>query len=298
MKINICIIKPLLEQHPSFFEDSAFSLLDILKDLGYDCVITFNIIDPSFLNIVFGVGAFNTVPITYFRELTNKNNTIIFNMEQLSGGGAMITKDYLDLLSDYVFFDYNCENINFMSSLGLMKNPAFEFPLAPTLRFSFIEDYKFDFSSRDKNNIAFYGSINNKRSAVLQRLLRKNISIDFISSSFGKSLTEHIINSRSVINIHYYNSRIFEVARVLRPVAFGIPVISEKSFMPSSVNWNDSGVYFVDFESNNFEDEVFSVLNNLDYMMFLSRKSLNFIHEKNWMHVAENLMKNVMNLFD
>ena len=66
----------------------------------------------------------------------------------------------------------------------------------------------------------------------------------------------------------------------------------------NKANWNDSGIYFVDFESNNFEDEIFSVLNNLDYMMFLSRKSINFIHEKKWMYSAECLMKDVMSLFN
>lgn len=282
--INICIIKQIKTNYPAVFEDSAHCISHSLKKIGRNNIITYNTIDPSIPNIVLGVGAGNTVPIHEFREIARPDKTIIFNMEQTGSDSQFINNDYLQLLSEYTILDYNEANINTTSKITKNRIRGLEFPLAPffdlptnTLKQpEIIYDY------------GFYGKINQDRAEKISQLQEAGLKIKIISGSYGQFLTDSIMDCKAILNLHYYDTHIFEAARALRPTAIGIPIISEKSILPKTVNWKESGIYFTEGE---LCKNALDIINNKDQLIQLSRNSITFTKNEKWIENTDRITK-------
>ena len=75
----------------------------------------------------------------------------------------------------------------------------------------------------------FYGSLNAKRSAVIQDLIRKKVNVRVITNSHDGELADLLSRTKNVINLHYYNKALLEMPRVCESLAYGCRVISERS---------------------------------------------------------------------
>jgi hypothetical protein len=145
-------------------------------------------------------------------------------------------------LGDFVVFDYNNSNLDALARHA-PDSVSFEFPIVPALEF-FEEAANLQETSR-KRDFLLFGAPSARRVEVVNRLLSVGLSARMITGVYGHDLILEIRNSRAVLNIHYYeNSKVFEIARCLRPLASGIPVVSEVSDLPSTVDWLSSGVVF------------------------------------------------------
>ena len=240
MVYNLVSLKPEgFAHHPSFFDDTIDAVANSIEQAGNRVVKTTNRIAVDAINIVWGVGTHLFPSIDTFRRLASPKNTVVFNMEQIGSDSALVTREYLSLLKDYVVLDYNQQNIEALNKKVGSVCRAYEFPVRPSYalnRFS-------GAPGRVECDALFYGAMSQRRLKILQKLQSQGLRVR-IARGFGEELSRQIMQSKVVLNIHLHDTAIFEVARVLRPISHGVPVLSEVSVLPTTVSWEKSGVEF------------------------------------------------------
>lgn len=153
---------------------------------------------------------------------------IIYNTEQLTAKHhlecllAIVKRSPTDTIE---IWDYSQVNIKILESHGLKAKHV---PLKTSD--TYVQRIKAVYQSRPpKYDIAFNGSISERRSKILEGLKAAGFNV-LISSSWGIQRDEEIAQSRLLINIHYNTDyQIFESARCEPWLSLGFPVISETS---------------------------------------------------------------------
>jgi GR25 family glycosyltransferase involved in LPS biosynthesis len=79
-----------------------------------------------------------------------------------------------------------------------------------------------------KYDVLFYGVICDRRRKIIDEL-STSFNIHIESDCFGEELVSKVLNSRVVVNIHYYEDAILETTRIHEVLSLGIPVVSEDS---------------------------------------------------------------------
>ncbi len=263
--INLCSFGHPIAEIAGVFDDSIDSVAHLVRLCGAFPVILRNKIDPVGLNILWGVGAHYSPPIEDILQQCNKLNTIIFNMEQINSNSPLITQDYLNFLSNYKIFDYSIHNIHALRKYYPFIN-AEEFPLIPAPNFCY--DYV-GINNEKKYHFAFYGALNERRRYLLERIQLKGVKVKVIAGAYGKNLAQELSECQAVINIHAYETTLFETARALRPIAMGIPIVSETSLMPQLIDWKYAPIKFVDYNEL------------VDYCVDASRTGFSELNKKN-----------------
>ena len=210
-KINVCLLQP-----PGFIH--AFALLEAAeyiahkaKLLGYDVSLAKNRLVSSSLNIVFGAH------INPSQREPYPTGTVIFNTEQLSSNSVWITNGYKNILDKYFVWDYSQDNLNQISH----QNKAL-------VNFYHVDELQRIICHENKKyDLLFYGSMNDRRKAILDNISKKGISIHFVSALYGPERDLLLGECRAVLNLHFYDSQIFQQIRAFYPLINNIPVISE-----------------------------------------------------------------------
>jgi hypothetical protein len=230
-------------------------------------VISRNSVDPQALNIIWGVGGHHSPALDSILQYCNHKNTIIFNMEQLGSISPLVNDQYLEFLTHFRVLDYSFHNIK-----ELRKRFPFidaeEFPILPSSEFSY------DFTRTqpiEQYDYAFFGLINERRANILEQLLSSNVKVKIITNKYGQDLATELLGCKAVLNIHAYDSSIFETSRMLRPIAMGFPVLSEKSLLPQLIDWEKAPIIFSNYndlvnDAIRFSRDSSSELNDLQFI--------------------------------
>lgn len=178
---------------------------------GYSTNLGINYIDSDALNIIFGAHIapkeINTFP----------TNTIIFNTEQLSEDSIWTNADYLKILDSHLIWDYSQANLKHISH----KNKFL-------INFLYINELKrIEPEEIKAYDLLFYGSINERRRKILLSLQEQGLRIWSTFGAYGPQRDALLKNTKAVLNLHYYESQIFQQIRAFYPLINGIPVISE-----------------------------------------------------------------------
>lgn len=283
--INITILTPH-SNTPQVFTDIAESVHSQISKSGFSATLSTNKFYTDALNIIIGAGTHGTPPIKELRKILRPDNTIIFNWEQIGSNSTLITKDYLDLLSEFITWDYCSENIRALNKKTNKNNCAHEFPIIPqsSLRTKRDKAFKLCFDT------GFYGAIDvPRRKEILSNLFFNRVKIKLITGAYGSNLSQELLDCRTVINIHAYETEILEIARLLRPMAMDIPIISEKSIFPDKVNWGDSGIIFSDQES--LSEDFLKIVTQPEKLQTAIRKMQYFINNPDWQDLTVDTVK-------
>ena len=229
--VNLVSVNKFAHDHPSVFIDTIASVQNLLERCGFTCITSTNNFYPELMNIIWGAGTHFSHDYKDLLKFISPKNSVIFNMEQIESVSTLITEDYIKFLKQFLVFDYNQHNLKALNKRGIFR--AVEFPLIPSPKFKIDYDTNPLFSY--KYDLAFYGTLNNRRINTLRSIENTGLKIKYIHGSYGQDLSRALIDCLAVINIHYYESAIFEAARCLRPLAMGIPVISEFSQLPENI---------------------------------------------------------------
>ena len=235
----------LLQSNPGdgIFVESAICLQQSLRLINIPAQLHINGVDSSGYTIYFGAGLRCTPDV--FQQIADPARSIIFNLEQLESRATVVDQAYLDLLKNYIVFDYHSSNVNYLKK-SFNKDDAYEIPIVPCLK---LINQKSIFTDVKKtSDFLFYGSINSRRSHIIDALRNKGYRVDVISDAYGHDLTRHMQATRCIIHIHYHESALFPAIRVLQPTISGIPVISEKSYFSNFSDWGSSGILFSEYE--------------------------------------------------
>lgn len=177
--------------------------------------------------------------IILFSQKINKfpKNYIIYQLEQKDISKWIDKKYELSILFSNITWDYSQSNINKFPDIIKKKMIYFPIPIIPI---NYL-DTKFNIIHNPKNNILFFGSMNNIRKNKLNYLQKKlypKYFIKIINGIYGEDLINEIINSKIVLNIHFYKNAILETARINEVLSCNRIVISELPNMIDIQNYN------------------------------------------------------------
>ncbi len=215
---NICIIKPKDYIHYQAFTEIAELIHFSLLNLNCKSSITFNHLDtnPEKKNIIFGGHLLNN-------DLINKvpNNSIVFNTEQIESNTEEWRERIIKLANRNIeLWDYSLFNIKFTQDKTNIKAKLFEIGYQRELN-------RITHKKTKKVDVLFYGSINDRRKIIIDKLIEKNIKVKCLFGVYGKDRDDWIAKSKLVLNMHMYDSKIFEIIRVFYLMTNGVPVVAE-----------------------------------------------------------------------
>jgi hypothetical protein len=210
---SIWIVSPPGYPHSRCFEETAQSLQAAFAALGFDAPL---LTDPENIrDIGIALGA-NLLP---FLPSLPPVRLILYNLEQIQPGSPWLQPAYIDLLRTYPVWDYSANNIKQLAAYGISGVTLCGIGYMPVL--SRIQPAQEDI------DVLFIGSRNERRMAVLQEIAKhgKNVSAAF--NSYGTERDKLIARAKLILNLHYFEAKVFEIVRVSYLLANRKCVVSE-----------------------------------------------------------------------
>jgi hypothetical protein len=225
---------------------------------GHEATLTKNRLIHDGINIIFGAH------IKPENHLNLPKNCIIFNTEQLPENSQWVNLDYRKILENHYVWDYSIVNYDLIKHQNkALINFFYDHELN---RIPIIENKEWD--------LIFYGSMNDRRKKILNRLIEKGLKVKSVFGLYGPERDKLIGRSRAVLNLHYYDSQILQQIRIFYPLINKIPVISEVFPENSAPNSYGSFLFTPQDEDKQFEDFVVSLLKNMPQFDQLSAEKL------------------------
>jgi hypothetical protein len=191
---NVCYLLPI-------FKDFAEAIHAGLLDLGFTSFFNQSTIINEATNIIFGAHLIND-------QRNFPAGSIIFNLEQLESDSQYCNARYFDCLATHAVWDYSPRNIAYLKNKNI--NPAaMLIPLGFSPSVCRIE--KPEIQDID---VLFYGAINDRRKKILDDLNAAGLNAVSLIGVYGAELDQYIARSKTVLNLHFHTSKIFEVVRV------------------------------------------------------------------------------------
>jgi hypothetical protein len=148
--------------------------------------------------------------------------SLLWNLEQADESGPWLGAAYRAWLGAYAVLDYSRRNAAAMAALGLPVAGVLEPGDSPALR-------RIQPLARPLFDVLFYGSVNPRRAEVLRALEAAGLTVRRLFGVYGAARDGAIAAAGLVLNLHYYETAVFEIARVAFLLANAVPVVSEGS---------------------------------------------------------------------
>ena len=278
--INICIIKPNNYVHSLAYLEIAELLHYSVLELNKNSKISYNFIDinPKVKNIIFGAHLLNDDMINSI-----PSNTIIFNTEQIESINEIWKRRILLLASKgIIFWDYSNHNLDLLLTKLNVKGRLFEIGFQKNLQRIKMNDNK-------EVDVLFYGSLNNRREKIINSLLKNNVKVKCLFGVYGKDRDDWIGKSKIVLNLHYYESKIFEIVRIFYLLTNAIPIVSE---VDENTKLNNN--YLKGIKGSSYEDvekNILSLLENEKERKLIGLNGFNIIKK----YPQINFTKSILN---
>lgn len=238
--VNVVELNPYAPQ-PFALTEVALCLRDSIRAAGHASEHLSNTIDPSAFSIILGGSP------TLAQEMAHADprRCAIFNFEQLGSTSNLAGPAYRRWLRGWLVVDYHASNIAFLKAENGPGQQAFELPIVPSPLLASPEA-----ASVPKSvDVLFYGTLSERRQAVLRQLQDCGLTVEIVSGAYGHELAPAVLRARLVLHIHYYESALFPIARFLQPVAQGVPIVCEHSLFSTLGDWSGSGIAFAHYEA-------------------------------------------------
>ncbi|HVZ03314.1 tetratricopeptide repeat protein [Hyphomicrobium sp.] len=215
-RVNLITIEPADNPHTAAFSDLASSFESALRTLGIDVHVRKNEVGLEGINLVFGAHLIGS------QESADRlpPNTVIVNLEQLRGFNVAARPIYNGLLRRLAVWDYSPRNIEQIKSL--MRNPN-----VSHFGIGYTPEMTRRISSEQTTDVLFYGSLNDRRSAILKGLHQAGLKVKHLFSVYGDERDAAIADAKIVLNMHFYEDSIHEIVRTSYLLANGKAVVSE-----------------------------------------------------------------------
>jgi hypothetical protein len=235
MQFAVAVVSPPNFQHSKAFREVAEALHHGLLALGHDSILTNRLDLDERRTIVLG----GNVLIRH--GLTPPKNPIFYNLEQLGDDlPSMTLPAFVDLFRRYPTWDYSQANIERLAALGL--------PRAAYVPIGYVPELTRIAPAPEDIDVLFYGASYERRYAVLRDLHDRGLRVKWLSGVYGANRDAWIARSKIVLNLHYWEAKIFEIVRVSYLLANRRAVVSERGADPSSERDLQSGIAFADYD--------------------------------------------------
>ena len=237
MRFAVAVVKPPSHHDISggAFNEVAEALHYALVALGHDSVLTNRLDLDERRTIVLG----GNLLVQY--ALEPPKNPIFYNLEQLGDDLPWMTMpEFVDLFRRYPHWDYSQANVERLAGLGL--------PRPTYVPIGYVPELTRIAPTPEDIDVLFYGALNARRYAVLRDLHDRGLRVKWLSGAYGASRDAWIARSKIVLNIHYWEAKIFEITRVSYLLANRRAVVSERGADPTLERDLESGIAFADYD--------------------------------------------------
>lgn len=237
MRVAVAIVSPPSHQDISggAFNEVAEALHHGLLALGHDSVLTNRLDLDERRTIVLG----GNLLVQY--ALEPPKNPIFYNLEQLGDDLPWMTMpEFVDLFRRYPTWDYSQANVEYLAALGL--------PRPTYVPIGYVPELTRIAPAPEDIDVLFYGALNGRRYAVLRDLHDRGLRVKWLSAIYGPIRDAWIARSKIVLNIHYWEAKIFEITRVSYLLANKRAVVSETGADSTLERDLQSGIAFADYD--------------------------------------------------
>jgi hypothetical protein len=230
----IWIVSPPGYSHSRCFEEVALALNEAFEALGFDARI---VTDPAQIEgvaIVLGANLLSRV------SAPPRTDMILYNLEQVTADSTWITADYLAQLRRYRVWDYSARNVTAIAPFGV-RPILCGIGYTPGLT-------RIALASEQDIDVLFIGSFNPRRRQVLNQLHRSGKKVFAAFDVYGEERDALFARAKIVLNVHYFDAKVFEIVRVSYLVANRICVVSETGGDPDLEAPLKDGVAFASYD--------------------------------------------------
>lgn len=214
---QVVLVQPEGYVHSAAFAEVLEAVVCGLRALGADVSEGVNrLVVPGPQPIVFGANLLGDASVDVLPP-----GTIIYNLEQIGESSSWCSPTYLRLLQSYQVWDYSARNIASLARLGVTVKvkhvPVGYVPELTRIMAAPVEDI----------DVLFYGSMNERRHTVISQLRQADLNAHAVFGVYGPARDALIARSKVVLNMHYYETNIFELVRVSYLLANRKAVVAE-----------------------------------------------------------------------
>jgi hypothetical protein len=132
------------------------------------------------------------------------SDSIIYNSEQM-GDDSLWEAPYWRALRERTVWDYSSTNVEKLLALGARSVQHVPVGYVPELArvAPVTEDI----------DVLFYGSMNERREKIINALKARGLKVMTLFGVYGKQRDRWIARAKVILNIHYYDAKIFEIVR-------------------------------------------------------------------------------------
>ena len=236
MRFAVAVVSP--PSHPNLgggFREVAEAVHHALLALGHDSVLTNRLDLDERRTIVLGANLL----VQY--ALEPPKNPIFYNLEQLGDDSPwMAMPEFIELFRRYPNWDYSQANIERLAALGL--------PRPTYVPIGYVPELTRIAPAPEDIDVLFYGMLSARRYAVLRDLRDRGLRVKWLFGVLGESRDAWIARSKIVLNMHYWEAKIFEIVRVSYLLANKRAVVSERGVDPTLARDLQSGIAFADYD--------------------------------------------------
>jgi SAM-dependent methyltransferase len=213
-RFQITLMRPLGFQHTEAFREIAESLQFGLRSIGHRAQIQENVFDASATNVLLGAHLLSPE-----QALLVPPGSVLYNLEQL--GGPILPPQFYEVAFRNQVWDYSLRNVKKWEAMKCDRAPV-HVPLGYVPQLTRIRA-----APTQDIDVLFYGSLNERRSLIVNALKEAGANVHVSFGVYGTDRDELIGRAKIVLNVHFYDEKIFEIVRVSYLLANAKAVVTE-----------------------------------------------------------------------
>ena len=231
-KYAVVTISPPGYQPIAAFQEVSENVYFGLRTLGYDVTLSTDF-EEGRQAVVFGANVLGVYP----KKLPE--GAILYNFEQIGSAALPEGSPVLDIMRRHAVWDYSEVNVRRLAALGIAAKHV---PVGYSPELTKIPHVTEDI------DVLFYGSVNERRRKVLDALRERGLRVEEVFGTYGEIRDALIARSKIVLNMHYYETKIFEMPRVMYLLANRRFIVSEYG-LDTEEKIFEGGVIFAEYEN-------------------------------------------------
>jgi len=235
MKFAVTVVAPPNYPHAAAFVELAETLHAALTALGHDSVLTTEGKLAGRRHIVLGTNLLPAFPLPLAPD------AILYNLEQVQLGSSWFRPELLELFRRYTLWDYSRRNVDALAALDV--------PVARLVPIGYVPELtRIEHAPDPDIDVLFFGSLNPRRIAIIERLRAAGLRAEAVFGVYGKQRDGLIARAKVVLNVHFYEAKVLEMVRLSYLLANRCCVLSEASSDPEEDDALAAGVAFVPYD--------------------------------------------------
>jgi hypothetical protein len=133
-------------------------------------------------------------------------DAIIYNSEQIQADSPWLGGPYRSALQSRQIWDYSAENVRRAAELGI--------GILRHVPLGYVPELARIAPAQEQVDVLFYGSMNPRRRSALSAMEAAGLKVLSLFGAYGEERDRAIAQAKIVLNMHFYEAKVFEIVRV------------------------------------------------------------------------------------